>query len=109
MTRALCFLLASTVTAAAHDTATGWSYDAVCCSNTDCAVIPYSAVEIRADGVRVTLRPGDHPMVTREHTFTRAFKDLRQSRDDEWHACVREDVNGASLVVYCVYQPPMGM
>ncbi len=75
-------------------------------SEAGCQPIPASSIEvIPGVGYRVTLRPGDHGDVTREHVFTVAFGRERASGDNEWHACLwpREDT------LRCLYRPPMGM
>lgn len=71
--------------AAAHS----W-YDLDCCSAKDCAPIPAAAVTVEPEGYRVTLRPGDHFMVTAPLTafFAHGNPNLRPSQDGDWHACV---------------------
>lgn len=85
-------------------------YEPACCfgdgMSGDCQPIPASSVEvIPGVGYRVTLRPGDHGDVTREHVFVVEFGKERASGDNEWHACLwpREDT------LRCLYRPPMGM
>src|SRR6056297_2481035 len=78
----LCLIVAASI-AAAHS----W-YDPECCSDQDCAPIPASAVERLDDGTyRVTLWPGQHPMVEGRGFIAKA-RTVRTSRDGEFHACV---------------------
>lgn len=83
-------------------------YDAYCCQGTaktgDCQAIPYSSVKIMSDGYQVTLGPGDHRMVTRQHSFMKLYPEVRQSRDQDFHACLFPDEN----TLRCLYVPPFG-
>ena len=98
-------LSAASSGATAHSAPSGWRYDGTCCSAVtpdehtgDCAPIPASAVEEVPGGYVVTLRPGDHPLVTVEHRFEVPFNRpmteggrepaIRPSGDERWHACL---------------------
>lgn len=90
--------------AAAHS----W-YDFACCSGRDCAPAPVHAVSEERGGWRVTLQPGEHPMVpagSPARTWLIAFNDprIRKSRDGAFHPCVAH-VGGDLL---CLYVPPEG-
>jgi hypothetical protein len=80
-------------------------YHKACCSPADvttgegdCDPIPASAVRTVPGGFEVTLRPGDHPNVTREHTWFVTYEDLmvagskmtkvQLSKNEEWHVCL---------------------
>lgn len=92
--------------AAAHQAPSGWEYSGECCSNRDCAAAPAGAVQEVTGGYRVTLLPGQHPMVTTQpfvafvpHGDAR----IRASGDEHFHPCIW----GGRLL--CLYRPPGGM
>lgn len=92
--------------AQAHQAPSGWEYDPACCSGRDCAAAPAGAVQEVAGGYRVTLLPGQHPMV-QSAPFT-AFVPhgdarIRPSGDEHYHPCIWA---GRLL---CLYRPPGGM
>jgi hypothetical protein len=95
----MMLMLCGSVSAAAHS----W-YDPVCCSERDCAPIPYEAVEITDDGYLVTLRAGDHLMVSSTVVHVVAYADVLKSQDGEYHACLFPNQN----VMRCFYAPPIG-
>lgn len=76
------------VGAFAHD----W-YDAICCSNKDCAPIADSDVSELGDG-------GFYVHSRKEHI---AFKDTRQGKDNQYHLCVNEHT-GARICFYRKFQ-----
>lgn len=100
---AAVFILYAT-NADAHESRGGMKYDTYCCNSTDCQEIKHSNVTTSSQGYVVTLRPGDHTMVTREHVFTIPYDQARQSTDGEYHICLfpKEDN------LRCFYAPPMG-
>ena len=63
-------------------------YDPWCCSGKDCAPIPFSAVREIQGGYQITLKPGDHPLVTRVHVFQIEQVKVKRSKDDQYHACL---------------------
>ncbi|WP_273280915.1 hypothetical protein [Pseudooceanicola atlanticus] len=81
-------------------------YDPACCSGRDCAEIPVQKVHADPGGWRVTLMPGDHPMVDRpvEYFFKWGERRIRKSEDGAFHICLSKSLNHA----YCLYQPEMG-
>lgn len=85
-----------------------WEYDADCCNGNavegDCQEIPASAVKVVDGGYEITLRPGDHRLVTVPHTWTKATKEARWSKDENYHACLWP--NEATL--RCFYAPTLG-
>ena len=91
MIRALAFAVAYALIvwlilatgAEAHD----W-YEPVCCSDTDCAPIPDSAVREGPNGYEVTLQPGQHPMVKEPLSYVVPYDKVRQSPDGKYHACI---------------------
>lgn len=87
--------------AEAHD----W-YDAVCCSDEDCAPVRAATVRATPDGWEVTLAPGDHPMVQEplRHVYPYDSPRVRPSRDQDFHACV--SVHGQRML--CLYVPVFG-
>lgn len=85
-------------------------YDYDCCSDQDCSPIPFGSVEIVEDGYRITLKPGDHPLVHAPFTYTIPYDspNVRVSRDDKYHACVISigeipEATGPTLSVRCLY------
>ena len=116
---ALCATLPAVILwrpAHAHNAPTGWRYDGTCCSAAepiahtgDCAPIPDEAVRIVPGGFVVTLRPGDHPLVTVEHTWEVPYDRpmhagsrepaVRPSGDEHWHACLYPNES----VLRCLY------
>jgi hypothetical protein len=84
--------------AAAHS----W-YDQDCCNTMDCAPVSLEDVQgiidIGPAGIRVTIRPGDHPLFPDAHGtrfFPRDAKGRRESQDDDWHV---------SGLMYQAHQP----
>jgi hypothetical protein len=97
--------------ASAHMAPEGWTYDFFCCSGHDCGQIPDDSVEIMTDGYRVTLDPGDHPMVTEHRVYMVPFettvagqKVVRKSKDSHWHICFFP----TQETVRCFFTAPMG-
>ncbi len=96
-----------------HEALNGMKFHPMCCNgnavNGDCHHIPTSAVRAMTDGYEVTLKPGDHPLVTKPHVFFVAYKDVRRTGDDgmvpdQYYACLypTEDT------LRCLYVPPEG-
>lgn len=83
-------LVASPVSA--HD----W-YDRECCSDHDCAPIKRSIIQWTPTGWRVVIRPGEHPLARQRIEAVIPFSQIRQSRDQFWHACI---VAGRVLCLY---------
>lgn len=103
--RILIALALLCVPAAAHMSPGGMAYEAWCCSNKDCAPVPSTAFRAIPGGWEITVRPGDHPMVTRVHTFSVPYGDTRPATDGEHHICLwptEDDLR-------CVYVPPPTM
>jgi len=102
-----------------HDQMEPHWYDILCCSGRDCAPITTRNVDIGPAGIKVTLRPEDHDMVTKEITTLFAWDDdrLRESEDFDFHACVRDmaaytrplDEIPDDQLFLCLYVPPMPM
>ena len=98
--------------ARAHDatrtaTTPPWTYDAICCRGVgehgDCQDIPASAVHPVPGGYSITLRPGDHRLVTKPQNYSIPEAKTRRSPDGRYHACLYP--NEAHL--QCFYAPPM--
>lgn len=96
--------------AAAHQAPSGWFYPFECCAGFDCAAVPSEAVSITAQGYRVTLRPGEHPMIRdREWTDTIPYGEAKPSPDGEFHICIRPATHAkAPLSRICFWAPPPG-
>ena len=94
--------------AGAHQSATGFEFDRWCCNGDsmhgDCQQIPDTAVEELSDGYRITLRPGDHHMVMKEHVFFKKFGEVRWTNDGNFYACLYPDED----TLRCFYAPPSG-
>lgn len=98
---AVAFLLSRP--AQAHTAPSGWSYDLACCSTQDCAPIRAELVKITAEGYRVTVSPGDHPLVTVPTTYVFPFSDerVRLAPDGMYHLCI----GAYSKRGLCLYAP----
>lgn len=86
-----------------------WRYDANCCQYTaedggDCQAIPASSVRIVEDGYQITLKSGDHALVTEPHTWVRRWSEVRWSQDENYHACLWPDEE----TLRCFYAIPQG-
>lgn len=101
---AVAFMLSGP--AHSHTAPSGWSYDAACCSTQDCAPIRVELVEITAQGYRVTVSPGDHPLVNVTTTYVFPFNDkrVRFSGDQHYHLCI----GLYSRAGLCLYIPGTG-
>lgn len=97
------FLTGGVAVAASPAAGHGW-YEWECCAGHDCAPVPASAVRSTPLGYAVTLRPGDHPLVTAKPiTAVVAYADARPSHDEDFHAYI---VAGA---LKCLYAPRGGV
>lgn len=91
-----------------HSSMTGMEFDRWCCNgnavNGDCQSIPSTSVRAITGGYQITLKPGDHPMVTRVHVFQMEMAKVRWSTDGRFYACLfpNEDT------LRCFYAPPLG-
>lgn len=86
------------------------TFDAFCCNGNridgDCQPIPATAVSYLSDGtVQVNLVPGDHPMVTKPHTYSMKQSAVRPSNDGNYYACLFP----TEATLRCLYGPPFGM
>ena len=82
-------------------------YDPWCCNTKDCQPIPKASVKITAKGYLVTLAPHEHPMLAKEaapHTYLIPFAEARESKDDDFHACLYPGPE----TMRCFYAPPVG-
>jgi hypothetical protein len=92
-------LLGVLVVALAHQAPSGWSYDAACCSDSDCAMVPPGAIREASGGYAVEMVPrGSDPV--------RAFiphgdERIRPSGDEFRHACIGPHTRQ----VICIYVP----
>lgn len=100
-------VLAWAAMARAHQAPSGWAYDVECCHTMDCAPVPDGAIRETHGGYVVTLRAGDHPMVSDGGlvaTVPHGDPRIRVSGDEHRHACVS---TGGRLL--CIYVPPGGV
>lgn len=102
------FIIVCPPLAYAHDTKTGWFYDAFCCNGDhvagDCQTIPSRSVTVTRNGYEISVGPGDHRLVTRRHDFSLPQSDARRSQDEEYHLCLFPDED----TLRCFYAPDMG-
>jgi hypothetical protein len=65
-------------------------YDSGCCDSRDCAPLPDGAVVATVDGYDITLRAGDHPLVSQDLFIHIPYGDMRilPSQDGRFHGCV---------------------
>jgi len=100
-----------TWTAKAHDAPSGMSYPSWCCQGTradgtgDCDPIPSRTVKEIPGGWVITIGPGDHPLVTKNHVFVKKYGEERRSTDGEYHICLWPDENTAR----CFLSPDKGV
>lgn len=93
--------------AEAHDWYTGTKNPVTgygCCGGNDCAKIPVTSGKAITGGYRITLMPGDHPLVTRPHIFTVPTKEVQFSQDGEYHVCLYPNEDH----LRCVFVPGAG-
>ncbi|WP_181702689.1 hypothetical protein [Chthonobacter albigriseus] len=86
--------LLSTSAAGAHEAPSGWTYEAICCSDKDCRPISSGDVEATPYGWRLKLT-GD----------VVAFSQARRSRDGAFHWCTVGGRNNGKTI--CLYAPEM--
>lgn len=66
----------------------GW-YPLRCCSGKDCAFVRAQNVKEGPNGYEVIVRPGEHPMVTKETlSFIVPYRQAESSPDNEYHICI---------------------
>lgn len=104
----VAILIATSIPASAHEAPLGWAYETFCCNGNgqhgDCAPVPTSSVKAVDGGYEITLRPGDHPMITSPHTFFKAERETRLSGDEHYHVCLWPSQHN----LRCLYVPPFG-
>lgn len=104
----ISLLACAAAKAFAHQAPTGWSFDGWCCNGDghsgDCQQIPQSSVRPVKGGYQITLRPGDHGMVTRNHVFTKTQSEVRNAPDGQYYACLYPTEDTPR----CFYAPAMG-
>jgi hypothetical protein len=88
----------------AHQAPTGWAYPFECCAGIDCAEIPANAVKETPDGYRVTLSPGEHPMVKAPFAAVVPYASARSAPDGAYHICL-----SAQLKVLCFFAGSRGV
>lgn len=91
--------------ALSHEAPTGWTYDAACCSDRDCGVMPFNRVVPTEGGWRVRVEPEEHHYYPGALDVVVPYDDrrLRQSGDTEFHLCLSRTGH-----LLCLYVPPMG-
>lgn len=98
-----CVVFMAVAPAFAHS----W-YSGSCCNDKDCAPIPATTVTRTADGYRVRLQPGDHPLLTRPVDQVIPYSETLPSEDSEFHACIYlwklTDLSQHDLI-RCLYVP----
>lgn len=93
----------------AHDAPSGMRYDGWCCNGNnhtgDCEPIPSTSVRETAGGYVIAVKPGDHRLVTRPHTFQKLQSETRWSTDGQYHLCLYPSEDQAR----CFYAPMPGV
>jgi hypothetical protein len=93
--------------ALAHDAPTGWRYDPYCCNGDgmtgDCQMIPSRTVKVVEGGFLITLEPGDHREITRNHVFMMPQRKTMRSPDGAFHLCLFPNEDTPR----CFYAPDM--
>lgn len=93
----------------AHESPGGMAYDPLCCNgdgtNGDCAPVPSIGVKATPEGWQVSLKPGDHPLVTAPHEWLIPYSETREATDGQFHACLWPD----ETTLRCFYAPPFAM
>jgi hypothetical protein len=84
-----------------HQAPTGWSYDAPCCSGTDCHPIPETDVQLQPDGSYMVLATREIFMPPGRPTVL-PIRNWRWSKDQSFHRCNPPTGGGYS---YCLYVP----
>ena len=106
---AAALIHALTADAGGHQAPSGFAYPAICCNGNrehgDCQPIPDQSVKPVAGGYRITLRPGDHHMVTRLHVFDMKQGQAQPSPDGRYHVCLYPNEDR----VQCFFAPPPGV
>lgn len=103
---AIVWLLAlAALSAAAHQSVTGWQYPEACCSNQDCAMVPMKSVTANTYGFYLKLLPGQHPMAPDGGEWHIQRSAAKPSPDGEYHACI----GPKSRVLFCFFAPQMGV
>jgi hypothetical protein len=101
------FVFAFCFRAYAHDAPSGWAYDPYCCNGDgetgDCQMIPSRTVKVVEGGYQINLEPGDHRLVTHNHTFLIPQRKTMHSPDGAYHLCLFPDEN----TLRCFYAPDM--
>lgn len=104
----IVMMIAYAWNAPAHEAMTGWKYESYCCNGDnhtgDCQMIPAKSVRIISGGYQLSLAPGDHRLVTRNHIFNWKQRDTRRSQDGEYHLCLYPNEDTPR----CFYAPDMG-
>lgn len=79
-------------------------YDAICCSDRDCAPIAANMVRETPAGYRVTINPGSHPMWPADKPaplsilYEYRSDKIKPTRDGAWHVCI--NAAGDPLCLY---------
>jgi hypothetical protein len=102
----LCGFTLLAHTGEAHRAVGGWTYPPACCKSSDvgghCEAIPSTNVKRTAQGFLIFIRPADHHLATRYHSFFVPYGDELPSGDENYHICLypTEDY------LTCFFAPP---
>jgi hypothetical protein len=88
----------------AHQAPSGWAYPIECCAGIDCAEVPAGAVKETPQGYRVTLSPGEHPMVKAPFAAVVPYASTRPAPDGAYHICLNPQ-----LKVLCFFAGSRGV
>jgi hypothetical protein len=98
--RWLWLLAFTALPAAAHEAASGWSYDPVCCGGEDCRMLQDYEVRELPNGWQTPAGLIDY-----------SDKRIRPSQDGRFHICIRDNSHNRPYPPFmlCFYVPPRGM
>ncbi|WP_165218266.1 hypothetical protein [Affinirhizobium pseudoryzae] len=103
----IAYASASPSSLSAHEAHSGWKYEAYCCNGNehtgDCQMISTKNVRITPNGYEISLRAGEHRLVTKSHAFRVPQSEARRSQDEEYHLCLYPNED----TLRCFYAPDM--
>lgn len=74
-------------------------YDTACCNDKDCRPISTDAIYEKPEGIEVSIE-GRKELVS--------YSALMQSKDGQWHVCLKEPTHYSPSIIRCLYRPVAG-
>ncbi len=103
----IVYASASPSSLSAHEAHSGWKYEAYCCNGNehtgDCQMISTKNVRVTSNGYEISLKAGEHRLVTKNHAFSVPQNQTRRSQDEEYHLCLYPNED----TLRCFYAPDM--